>query len=1058
MAFCRTSNLLLAILCVLRVQRGGSIDASLQPLDPVIRVGGSLTLSCTLNHGDNNNRTSQSIQWTKHSSRIPASQYATPNVSTSLLHLHNVTIADAGKYYCQFEDDDEWTGKAGVQVFIGTPPEPVKNVTCEAQTLTTFWCKWDNHHHPNTNLAVRDTLQFRPYFGQWRTCRQTEQNRCEGICGDCYEMFETRVISTNVLGNASLHEQFILNEILRPDPVRDVSMTALEPGCLTVTWQLPEGWDGGLLFFLTNSIRYRDLHHPTLHSQWTEVNLTSKGKNYSLCQLRSYATYEVVISIWSILNERFKLKSWSKPVTARTQMTAPSAAPRNLTLNSSLETPTWISVTWSPMDALEENGVVLEYLIYSCTLNASYPQTFVEESVRSSNDYVEWTSLFCLDETRVENMNITQEEDQYDLIEYTLIDSEAGQSYLVWVSAVNFVGEGPLTEPGMIALPSIPERSKRRGRTGAIIASAITICQVIFIIGLCLCCWQAGMDPFKRNRRLPQPYIPPDVLAMKQEALTPRPPCTGEFFNELCEYKEDKSLLEDQSQLAPTMVSNSGGSSVDHGFYDMQSSSSNSGSGSSSCSSSQYNSSHYHSISTLSCSVNLTGNKQIVLMKDPETGYSIATSVTDKCDVPSENDNTQPLLIMNGNYGIAEEEEEEDEDSEGYVNPNDVEPGTVGVSRIILKGNVYNKPSTRHRYQSSQSDTSTVLTSLSDQGFGSADSDPDSRQVSPTETTSPLFPELLPSKQDIMDSNVDTNDNADYFGLDEIESICSSMASSRYRSSNGEDFPYRLPSVTQYRRKSKSSNKSSGSESDIFSGYMSMATKEESDNDYGYVSKDRESGAREGDETAYVSNQEKVNAISTYDMSEFGSEAHPPVNKTMRTEPFSNSSSGDIIRGENRQSPICITIPKTSSPSSSGSSPCPSVASSPNSIVSEMPSVLADRQILMARDFEEEGIPSDLIRAGPALHPDSSDDHPGEGECGGKKDGYVSHVEATKMSATKMSVIQSRRLPETIKSKETPPGSSSRLHTVDNHPKKASLRDILFTDPVSGYVSNAVFT
>ena len=61
------------------------------------------------------------------------------------------------------------------------------------------------------------------------------------------------------------------------------------------------------------------------------------------------------------------------------------------------------------------------------------------------------------DETRVENMNITQEEDQYDQIEYTLINSEAGQSYLVWVSAVNFVGEGPLTEPGMIALPSIPE-------------------------------------------------------------------------------------------------------------------------------------------------------------------------------------------------------------------------------------------------------------------------------------------------------------------------------------------------------------------------------------------------------------------------------------------------------------------------------------------------------------------------------------------------------------------------------------------------------------------------
>lgn len=120
--------------------------ASLQPLDPVIRVGGSLTLSCTLNHGDNNNRTSQSIQWTKNSSRIPASQYATPNVSTSLLHLHNVTIADAGKYYCQFEDDDEWTGKRGVHVFIGS-----KTTFC---ILQFFFSRYSSLFHKQTQYNV----------------------------------------------------------------------------------------------------------------------------------------------------------------------------------------------------------------------------------------------------------------------------------------------------------------------------------------------------------------------------------------------------------------------------------------------------------------------------------------------------------------------------------------------------------------------------------------------------------------------------------------------------------------------------------------------------------------------------------------------------------------------------------------------------------------------------------------------------------------------------------------------------------------------------------------
>ncbi|XP_054751868.2 uncharacterized protein LOC129257543 [Lytechinus pictus] len=1038
MSSCGIGHLLLAVLCIFRIQCGESISASLDPIDPEIQVGSSLTLSCTLHHGKNENRSSQSIQWRKGSTPIPASQYTTPNASTSLLHLHNVTIEDAGKYYCQFKDDDDRSRRPGVHVFIGTPPQPVDNITCEAPTLTTFWCTWDNRHHATTNLAVTDTLEFKPYNEySWRTCRNrpTEQNRCEASCQDCYDTFEIRVVSSNVLGK-SLSEQssFYFEEIIRPNPVTDLSVTALVPGCLTASWQDPVGWMNGSLS-LTYSIRYRDLDHPTLDSQWTEEEYIF-SKHYTLCDLRSYSTYEVMVSSSTYFNQN-DMKTWSKHVTERTLATAPSAAPRNLTLNESSENPNWISVTWFPVDPMEENGIIFGYMIYSCELNGSYPHTYVGDSVRSSRDSQEWASHLCLDETIVENITVTTEEQEDNPLEYTLINSEAGQSYLVWVSAVNTRGEGPTTEPEVIALPIAPESSKRKGRTGAMIVSAITLCQVMFIIGLGLCCWHIGINPFKKNPRLPQPYIPPEVLAMKKEALTPRPPCSSEYFNEIHEFKEDKSLLEDHPQRSPTMVSNSGGSSVDHGFYDMQSSSSNSGSGTSSCSSSQFNSSNYHDVSTLGCRVKLTSNKQVLLMKDPETGYSVATPAA-KCGITPEKESMEQLLINNGNYDI-EEADEEDEDSYGYVNPNDVEPGTVGVSRLILKGNVYDQPTKRIRFQSSQSDTPTVLTSSSDQGFGSADSDPDSRQVSPTETTSPMFTEFIPSNLDMLHAHVDLKDRTDYFGLDEIESICSSMASSRYRSSNGDNFPYNLP---QYRRKSKSSNKSFGSESDIFSGYMCMSTKEESDTDYGYVSKDQYGCAQRGDEITFLPVQEQTSAMSTYDASDFYSESDSTVNERMKTVLVFDTSPVDILSEVSRLRSTCIKIPNPSCPSSTTSSPCTSVASSPNSSVSEVPSDDADRQIILARDVEE----------------DSSNDQHRKGGCVFKNGHYVSHEEASEMSAIHCGSIN----PETI-SKEIPPGSSPcRVSKEDNppmrQPQRQNVCEILVTDPVSGYVRNAVFS
>ena len=57
------------------------------------------------------------------------------------------------------------------------------------------------------------------------------------------------------------------------------------------------------------------------------------------------------------------------------------------------------------------------------------------------------------------------------------------------------------------------------GRVGAVIVVVISLCQLIFAIGLGVCCWQAGFDLFKRNRRLPRPYIPPDVLSLKVRLL-----------------------------------------------------------------------------------------------------------------------------------------------------------------------------------------------------------------------------------------------------------------------------------------------------------------------------------------------------------------------------------------------------------------------------------------------------------------------------------------------------------------------------------------------------------
>ena len=200
---------------------------------------------------------------------------------------------------------------------------------------------------------------------------------------------------------------------------------------------------------------------------------------------------------------------------------------------------------------------------------------------------------------------------------------------------------------------------------------------------------------------------------------------------------------------------------------------------SSSCPS-QYTSSSYHSISTIKCAVNLNNQPGLVLVRDPNTGYSHAVPITTDDHSASDPATSAPVLSPFNDY----------EGSYGYVDLNDPEVGSPsGESTDVV---TYDRPTngrprsgSRYRCESGQSETTTV----SDQGFGSADSDPDSRQVSPTETKSPSFPSFPPVSEIGAKLN---QEGSEYLCMDELESICSYTTTGRRWSPNSGVIPYQL--------------------------------------------------------------------------------------------------------------------------------------------------------------------------------------------------------------------------------------------------------------------------
>ncbi|XP_071495509.1 uncharacterized protein [Diadema antillarum] len=995
----------------------GTVKASIYPTDPVIRVGGSLNLSCTLDP-QATNHTSESIVWMKGSTLIPTERYATPNASISQLRLSDVSTTDAGKYYCKFSKD-EWGAKRGVHVFVGRSPVSVENVTCEATSPTDFWCKWD-HRHETSNLAVTYTVRFRTdtYWkghsvpqrekhsvntvSNWTICQTMSASRHECTCNsESFTDLYVRIETKNVLGTEYRELSYRFDEIVRPAPPQNLSVTTLHPHCLDVSWQSPKHWQKTFNeFYLLYRLQYRLVDDFDAGTNIEDIYTTEK----QLCGLRSFAQYEVKVSSNYFLNANGLWSAWSTPVIRRTVTTVPTGSPQNLTLAVTAENPSWVLATWMPVDPTDANGIVSGYGIYSCMVNDSRPLTQMEQTLATSESETLWISDLCIENVTDHYFNATLYDTNENTFSFTLLHMDYGSNYLVWGTAMNAAGEGPPSRPTPISVPE-PQAEPGR-RSSVVIVAVITVCQITFVLGLCVFCWLTDYDLFKRSRRVPQPYIPSDVLSMKHETLKPKASRPAEFFDEIRKYPSDKTVSDKEPLDKPSTVTNSGGSSVDHGFYDMQSSSGGSGS--------QYvcNSSQYNPVSTIRCNAPLCDPKINASVTSNDAGYSVP------CPFARLDSGGKPLLRRCDDYEV---------DSHGYINPNEVE--AVVMSRQTSDESDCEQPPHANlmsivsvNADSDQSKMPTALALHSDQGFGSADSDGDSRQASPTVMIPQSFLDLRQTMRETEKLTVAPGKEcrAECFSSPDREgSPCSARLNCKGWSPHYDDV--RLPATSHGRRKSASSSKSSGCESDGFPGYMLMATMEETNIDYGYVVHDPTVAASEPDvekreegRNAHEGDRKHRMTYDIEDVNEHESIGYDdPVMNSRDDSVFSEHPCGasSTVEGDMQRTAGSKWI-SISQPSSS--SPCSSTASSPMSVNS-----------LSFMDGES---PEVFLDTAP------SQDH----GCLPLKwsSGYVSHHEVFEMCK-----------PPDVRGKSDEPDYNCIQYS-----------QIKFLDPELGYVSNVVFS
>ncbi|TNN53826.1 Cytokine receptor-like factor 1 [Liparis tanakae] len=143
--------------------------AVISPQDPVLRIGSSLTATCTLSpelglHAG-------TLYWTLNGVSLPSSAYSVASPDALSVTLHNLSGSrqqSGDNLVCHAADGRVLAGSC---LYVGRPPEKPVNLTCLSHNTKDLSCKWSPGGRGETHVRTKYTLKYKlRWYGQEKEC------------------------------------------------------------------------------------------------------------------------------------------------------------------------------------------------------------------------------------------------------------------------------------------------------------------------------------------------------------------------------------------------------------------------------------------------------------------------------------------------------------------------------------------------------------------------------------------------------------------------------------------------------------------------------------------------------------------------------------------------------------------------------------------------------------------------------------------------------------------------------------------------------------------------
>ncbi|XP_058495413.1 cytokine receptor-like factor 1b isoform X1 [Solea solea] len=301
--------------------------AVISPQDPVLLIGSSLTVTCSLSpelglHAG-------ALYWTLNGLRLSSSSYSVASSNTLSVTLHNLNGSrqkSGDNLVCHAADGHVLGGSC---LYVGTPPEKPLNLSCWSRNAKDLSCKWSPGGRGETHIRTKYSLKYKlRWYGREKECENYSTGKHRYSCYiprnlALFTPYEIWVEATNQLGSTSSDITTLdILDVVTTDPPANVQVGRVGDleDQLTVRWASPPELKD-ILFQAKYQIRYR-LEDST---EWKVVDDVGNQTSCRLAGLQPGTVYFVQVrcnpvgiygsrkaGIWS---------DWSHPTAASTPST-----------------------------------------------------------------------------------------------------------------------------------------------------------------------------------------------------------------------------------------------------------------------------------------------------------------------------------------------------------------------------------------------------------------------------------------------------------------------------------------------------------------------------------------------------------------------------------------------------------------------------------------------------------------------------------------------------------------------------------------------------------------